>query len=146
VKAKTPNLRFREAREALGLSPEEVASRSGVQGADIWEIEGLENDLTDFYSVRDVEQFCRVLGIHPIELFGDDISEPGVSAEELVRRIHEECRARSVTLEQLDDGVGGSLAQCVEPAEKLLSHMTAGGLQWLCRELRIDWRRVLLSL
>ena len=31
-------------------------------------------------------------------------------------------------------------------SESLLEDMTVDGLQWLCRELRIDWRRVLLSL
>jgi transcriptional regulator with XRE-family HTH domain len=142
MKADTPGLRFREARERLGLSPDEVATRSGVSAADVWEIEGLDGDLTCCYSPKQLRQLCGVLGIHPIELFGGELSEP-VSPEELVRLIHEECRSRGVTLEQFEDSVEWRLSACIEPPKKLLEDMTVDGLQWLCRELRIDWRRAL---
>jgi transcriptional regulator with XRE-family HTH domain len=141
-----PHLKFRQARESLGLSPDEVASRSGVPSADVWEIEGLDGDLTCCYLPRQIQQFCRVLGIRPVELFGPDVSGPPVSADELVRRIEAECRARRVTLEEFEDAVGWGLSQCIDPPARLLENMTVDGLQWLCRELKIDWRRVLLDL
>ena len=142
----SPHLRFREARERLGLSPDELAVRSGVLHADVWEIEGLDGDLTSCYSPKQVQQFCRVLGIRPIKLFADSIEEPPVSASELARLIHAECRARGITLEQFEDMAELRLTTCIEPPEKLLEDMTVDGLQWLCRELQIDWRRVILSL
>ena len=138
-----PHLRFREARERLGLSPEEVATQSGVRDAGVWDIEECEGDLTCCYSPSDVQRFCRVLRIHPSELFGERISEPAVSPDELVRRIREECRSRGVTLEQFEDAVGWRLSACIDPPQRLLEDMTVDGLQWLCRELRIDWRRAL---
>jgi transcriptional regulator with XRE-family HTH domain len=138
-----PHLRFREARERLGLSPEEVATQSGVRDAGVWDIEECKRDLTCCYSPSDVQRFCRVLRIHPSELFGERISGPAVSPDELVRRIHEECRSRGVTLEQFEDAVGWRLSACIEPPQRLLEDMTVDGLQWLCRELRIDWRRAL---
>lgn len=138
-----PNLRFREARERLGLSPPEVAALSGVVDADVWEIEGLENDLTLCYSPNQIRQFCRVLGIRPIELFGEEITEPALSGDGLVRLIHQECHSRGITLGQFEDIVGWRLSSSMEPTEKLFEDMTVDGLQWLCRELRIDWRRVL---
>jgi hypothetical protein len=128
------------------LSPDEVAARSGVSDAGVWDIEHFEEDLTCCYSPRDVQKFCRVLGIRPVELFADSIAESPVSADELVQRIHAECRSRGVTLEQFEDAVGWRLSACIEPPERLLEDMTLDGLQWLCRELRIDWQRVLLSL
>ncbi len=143
MNAVAPHIRFREARERLGLSPDEVAAQSGVSDAGVWDIEECEGDLTCCYSLRDVQKFCRVLGIRPVELFGGEISEPAVSADELVRRIHDECRSRGVTLEQFEDAVGWRLSACIEPPERLLEDMTVDGLRWLCRELRIDWRRVL---
>jgi transcriptional regulator with XRE-family HTH domain len=143
VNAVAPHIRFREARERLGLSPDEVAARSGVSDAGVWDIEACEGDLTRGYSPRDVQKFCRVLGIHPVELFGEEISEPAVSADELVQLIHEECRSRGVTLEQFEDAVGWRLSACIEPPERLLEDMTVDGLQWLCRELRIGWRRAM---
>lgn len=143
MKAVAPHLRFREARERLGLSPDEVAARSGVTDAGIWDIEAFEGDLTCCYSPRDVQQFCRVLGIRPVELFGAGISEPPISPKELVLLIHTECRSRGVALEQFEDSVGWRLSACMEPPERLLEDMTVDGLKWLCRELRIDWQRAL---
>jgi hypothetical protein len=34
----------------------------------------------------------------------------------------------------------------MEPPERLFEEMSIDGLQWLCRELGIDWHRVILSL
>ena len=141
--ATAPHIRFREVRERAGLSPDELAVRSGVSDAGIWDIEEIDGDLTCCYSPSDVQKFCRVLGIRPVELFGDEISEPAVSPDELVRLIREECRSRGVTLEQFEDAVGWRLSACIEPPERLLEDMTVDGLQWLCRELRIDWRRAI---
>lgn len=157
MKATSPNLRFREAREYVGLSPEQVAERCGVLSpegvsccivspAGIWDIESHEDELTSCYSPRQLQQLCRVLEIRPVELFGDKVVEPAISVEELALRIHGECRARGVTLEQFEDAVGWRLSACLQPPEKLLEDMTIDGLQWLCRELHVDWRRVLLSL
>ena len=143
MKAVAPHIRFREARQRLGLSPEELATQSGIIDAGVWDIEACEGDLTCCYSPREVQKFCRVLGIRPVELFGEEISESPVSASELIRLIHEECRSRGVTLEQFEDAVGWRLSACIEPPERLLEGITVDGLQWLCRELRIDWRRAI---
>jgi len=128
------------------LSPDQFASKSGLNSPSIWDIEEIAGELTSCYSPQEIQQFCRVLGIRPIELFADTIADPPVSAGELVQRIRAECRSRDVTLEQFEDVVGWRLSACIEPPDHLLEDMTVDGLQWLCRELRIDWRRVFLSL
>jgi transcriptional regulator with XRE-family HTH domain len=144
--ATEPHLRFREARERRGLSAEHVAESCGFHPIHVWEIEGLEGDLTDCYSPGTVRKFCRVLGIRPIELFTDKTVEPPVSVEELVQRIHEECRLRGITLEQFEDIVEYPLTDCIQRPEKLLEDMFINSLQRLCQELRIDWLRVISSL
>ena len=53
-----PRIRFRQARERRGLSPEEVAERSEVSSPAIWDIETVEGDLTRCYSPNDIRQFC----------------------------------------------------------------------------------------
>jgi transcriptional regulator with XRE-family HTH domain len=138
-----PHIRFREARERLGLSPDEVAKQSGVSSAEIWDIEAYENELTSCHSPRSLQLFCRVLRVQPVDLFGGVSSGPAISPAELVQRIHEECRSRQITLEQFEDVVGWRLSESIEPAEKLLEDLTVDGLQWLCRELRIDWLRAI---
>ena len=135
--------RFREFRERAGFTIDEAAARMGVSP---FHIETTDDDFTISYSAADVQRFCNVLGARPSELFGVATTEPPVSAQELVSRIHAECRKRGVTLEQFEDAVGWRLSQCMDPPERLLDDMTLDGLQWLCRELGIDWHRVILSL
>lgn len=139
----SPHIRFREARERLGLSPDEVAKQSGVSSAEIWDIEAYENELTFCHSPRAVQLFCRILRIQPVDLFGGVASGPAISPAELVELIREECRVRQVTLVQFEDVLGWRLTESMEPAERLLEDLTVDGLQWLCRALRVDWLRVI---
>jgi hypothetical protein len=60
--------------------------------------------------------------------------------------IHEQCRLRNVDLEKFEDIVGWKLAPSLNDSDWLIREMTIDGLQWLCRELCVDWRRVILSL
>lgn len=142
----SPHVRFRQARERIGLLPDELAAQSGIPAAGIWDIEAFEGDLTSSYSPKDVQRLCRVLAISPVALFGDAVVEPPITAADLVGRIKVECSLRNISLAEFEEVVGWSLAVGMEAPEKLLENMTIDGLQWLCRELRIDWRRVLLSL
>ena len=135
--------RFRELRERAGLTQEEAANRMGISP---FHIETTDDDFTISYSVADVKRFCKVLHARPSELFGVNIAEPAVSADELVSRIHSECRKRGVTMEQFEDIVGWRLTACMDPPERLFEEMSLDGLQWLCRELGINWHRVILSL
>ena len=141
-----PHIRFRKARERLGLSPDEVASCSGHSDSEIWDLEAIDDELTSVYSPKEVQQLCQALQIRPIELFADNFTEKAVSADEVVHLIHSECQVRGKTLEQFEDIVGWRLSACIEPPNLLLEDMSVDGLQWLCRELHIDWRRVILSL
>ena len=141
-----PASRFREFRERAGLSHDEVARRSGISSPCVWDIESQDDELSSCYSPIQVQQFSHILGVRPIELFGGDFAEPPISAVELVRLIREQCQSRGVTLEQFEDSVGWRLSACIEPPEHLLADITVDGLQWLCRELGVDWRRVILSL
>ena len=53
--------------------------------------------------------------------------------------MQKEYTSRGITLEQFEDIVGWELRDFIGHPEKLLSDMTIDGLQWLCRELRVDW-------
>lgn len=144
MQAVEPRHRFKEAREQAGLSLDEVAIRTGIESLSIFDLEEFEGDLTCCYSPKELQKLCQAVGIRPIALFTGAISEPAVSAEELIRRIRDECGSRGVTLEQFEDIVGWSLIGYMDKPEVLLESISIDGLQWLCRELRIDWRRVIL--
>ncbi len=142
----SPALRFREFRERAGLTHEEVANSLLISASCIWDIESNDGELSSCYSPSDVQKLCQVLNIRPIELFGGETTGSPISAIELVRLIHEQCHSRGVTLEQFEDKVGWRLSACIEPPEHLLEDITIDGLQWLCRELSLDWRRIILNL
>lgn len=91
-------------------------------------------------------RFGVALQVRAFSFFGEQIAEAPVSAVELVERIQEECRVRNITLEQFEDAVGWKLGDSMVPPARLLEDMTLDGLQWLCRELHIEWRRVLAAL
>jgi len=141
-----PRVRFRQARERTGLSPDDVASRCGINSPSIWDIEKSDGELTSCYSPKQIQKFCSALGIRPLDLFSDGITEPPITADNLAQLISSECHSRGITLEKFEEIVGWRLSACINPPEKLLEDMTVDGLQWLCQELHIDWRRVLLSL
>jgi transcriptional regulator with XRE-family HTH domain len=143
---KTPATRFREFREKAGLSHDEAASKMGISSPAVWDIESFEDDLPSCYSPIEAKNFCRVLGIHPVALFGGEISNSPISANQLVLLIHEKCRQQNISLEQFENVVGWRLSACIVPPEHLLEDISIDGLQWLCRELEIDWLRVISSL
>jgi hypothetical protein len=125
------------------LSHDQVAAQSGLPlgASSIWDIEECERDMSN-NSPAEVRKFCHVLGIRPAELFGES-PDPPVLAPELVSLIRKECASRRLTLEQFEDIVGWRLSACIEPPERLLEDISIDGLQWLCNELRIDWRSAL---
>ncbi len=118
----------------------------GLSLACIRDIEWFDDELFSVYSPNEVQQFCKVLGTEPSSLFGIETNELPVTAPELVQLIQAQCSSRAISLEQFEDAVGWTLSGMIDPPEKLLQNMSIDGLQDLCRELEIDWQRVILSL
>lgn len=145
MKASEPHCRIKEARERAGLSMDEVAIRSGISWNSIYDLETCEGDLCAGYSPKEVERLCGATGIRPVDVFADGVSEPAISADELIRRIRDECHSRRITIEQFEEIVGWSIGACMNKPEVFLEEITVDGLKWLCEELRVDWRRVILS-
>ena len=137
---------FRKLRERIGLSHEQVAQQVGISTPSVWDIEGHEDELSDCYSLLELQKIAQTLGVRPIELFGSEISNDPVSAYELVRLIHEQCRLRGITLVEFEDIVGWRLSSDIDTPERLFGGITTEGLRWLCAELDLDWRRVISSL
>jgi transcriptional regulator with XRE-family HTH domain len=138
--------RFKKFRGRSGLSHEEAARQMDITPPSVWDLESYEDELCTVYSPAQVQRFARVLGIRPIEFFGEVPTEPPVTAAEVASLIRERCRSRKMSLEQFEDAAGWSLSECLEPPERLLENVSVDGLQDICRELDIDWRRVVFGL
>jgi hypothetical protein len=141
--APTVAARFRKFRKRAGLSENEASWQMGISSSCLWDIESCEGDLSSCYSPNELRKFCRVLKVRSNELYGVESKGLPISVQELVGLIHEQCRVRGITVEQFEDVVGWHLSLCTEEPDKLLEDMTIDGLQWLCRELGVDWHRVI---
>lgn len=142
----TPGNRFRELRQLAGLSHARLAERTGFPSAGIWDLEEVDGVLSSVYSPIEIRQLAHAVGVHPTAIFGAVATDPAVSAEELVRLIHLHCHSRGITLQQLEEGVGWTLEDSIDPPERLLEAISIDGLQWLCQALGIDWHRVICGL
>lgn len=145
MEVKAPNVRFREARERLGLSHAEFARRGDISVESVWDIETIPDELM-IYSATEIQKFCGIIHIRPLELFADDFSEPPISASELAELIKKECESRNLSLEKFEDITGSEFSICLSRPESFLESFSLDGLRDLCRGVRVDWRRTLLAL
>jgi hypothetical protein len=145
----TPGQRFRQLREKKRLLVDDIVQNSNVPGfgtSAIYDLEQCDGDLESCYSGVQLAKFCRVLGIRAVDLFASNFDETPISVETIVDLIRKECATRNISIEEFENNVGWQLVQFLERPQTLLENMTIDGLQWLCRELRIDWLRVLESI
>jgi transcriptional regulator with XRE-family HTH domain len=139
--------RFQYFRERASLSMAEVAEKMnlgmGFTDMCVWDLEAYDNELFSVYSPLQMLRLTEILGITPRELINFENSEPPVTTTELVQLINGECVTRGISLDAFEDVVGWSLNKMMEPSELLLQDMSLEGLTDLCKELRINWVRVI---
>ena len=142
----SPNaVRFREARERVGLSPEEAASRMAIAVPALWDIECMDGELT-IYSPTEIRRFCEVLRLTPRELFGIESQAAPISANDLTALIREHCRTRGLGVQQFEDAIGWSIAKSLDEPERFMHDYSIDGIQDICSELGVAWQRFILSL
>ena len=142
-----PNaVRFRKARERLGISPAEAAALMGISLPSVWDIECYDDELT-IYSANDIQKFCKALNISPRGLFGIESLAAPLNATDLVALILEHCRLHDLTIEQFEDISGWNLIKSIDDPERFLhSDYSIDGIQEICHALEIDWQRFILGL
>ena len=142
------SLRFRAARERAGLSRDDAATDMGVPVECVWEIESQDDELCTSYAPADIRHFCKVLGVRPADLFliKPDEAEPPITAEQLVKLIREHCRSRKITLPAFENAVGWRLSDSLDDPLALFEDLSLEGLRWVCDELGVDWRQIIVGL
>jgi transcriptional regulator with XRE-family HTH domain len=145
--SESPNsLRFREARERAGFSPEEAARLMCISSALLREIESVEDELTSIHSPADVQRFCSVLGIRPQELLGVRSNARPLTAGEMAGLICEHCQSKGLAIGHFEHAVGWSVARSLERPVRFLHDYSVSGIQDICRELGVNWERFALAL
>lgn len=85
-------------------------------------------------------RFAAVLGVAPRELLGTEQRDDPISANQLASAIHEQCRARGITLDDLSKRAGWDISQAADAPQLLLADFT-DGIRDICRALGLDWHR-----
>jgi transcriptional regulator with XRE-family HTH domain len=137
--------RICRARQALGLTQEDVARRWGEQTSMYWDLELFDAEAFTVISVRQLERLASVLGTSANALlFGEEPASPeaGVSYADVVARLKVRLTEDGVDLEQLGNIVGWDLGGVfADPGT--LGDMPIDGLRSVCRAVNVDWVTVL---
>jgi transcriptional regulator with XRE-family HTH domain len=137
--------RIRRAREALGLTQDDVASRWGDQTSMYWDLELFDAEAFTVISVRQLQRLASVLGASVNALlFGEEPagSESGVTYADVVARLHARMTDDAVGVEELGNSVGWDL-QALFADPGTLGDMPVDGLRSVCRAATVDWVTVL---
>ena len=138
-------LRILRAREALGLTQDEVANRWGERPSMYWDLELYDDEAFTVISVRQLHRLATVLGTSASALlFGEDpaLAELGATYDDVVARLHVRMTNDGVDVAKLGNEIGWDLdALFGDPAT--LGDMPVDGLRSVCRVASVDWVTVL---
>ena len=140
---------LRQARERKGWSIHEaatqVAANSITSRANYYDIEQCEGDLTSCCSLNEILRICKLLDIHPGDLFCK--GNPAViSILDVIRRIQTQCVEKKISIGKFEDLVGWRVESCLTNPTKALNEWNIDCLIDVCKELNIDWRCVIAGL
>ena len=139
--------RFLEAREALGLSLEEVALRWGQPVSMYWDLEFHDDEAFTVIAVRDLVILAGILRTPLMRLlFGEEPSTPlaVVPYSEVARRLHARMKDEAMSADELSEQAGWEVAEYLDAADKL-ADLPICGLRSVCRVAGVDWAATLPS-
>jgi len=137
--------RFLHAREALGLSLEEVASRWGQPPSMYWDLEFHDDEAFTVISVGDLAILAGILKTPLLRLlFGEEppIPLPAVPYADVARGLGARMQRDAISAAELSDLAGWDVTEYLDRAEKL-AELPICGLRSVCRAAGVDWVAVL---
>ena len=132
------NTVIRQARERLGLSPQQLDEAIGVISAHAYDLESYEDEVSQTLSMTELNHLCGILRLTSWELLEQLMPEHFVSPSELRDCILEDCRRRTLTVDQFGDQVGWDVQGLIRAPEEYLAQLNWNGLQDICLYLGID--------
>lgn len=132
---------LRAAREARGLSPQQLATRFGSEGHLCPDLELYDDELFTCISISDLLRLAEVLGTSPPALlFGEDSPEPiqPLSFSDIAVRIRSHLSAVKMTPDAWGELVGWDI-QAILADPLALGAYNVQGLRDICNGLGVDW-------
>ncbi len=139
--------RFLEAREALGLTQEEVAERWGQPSSMYWDLEFHDDEAFTVVTVRDLAILTEILRVPLMRLlFGEEPTPPlpTVAYSEVARRLQARMGSGAVSADELSELVGWELSELLEQPTRM-ADLPIFGLRWVCAAADVDWAATLAN-
>ena len=137
--------RFLEAREALGLSLEDVAVRWGQPVSMYWDLEFHDDEAFTVIAVRDLAILAGILRTPLMRLlFGEQPSPPlpAVPYSEVAHRLHARMKDEARSIDELSEQAGWEIAGYLTAADTL-ADLPICGFRSVCRVAGVDWAAAL---
>ena len=139
--------RFLQAREAVGLTREEVAARWGQPPSMYWDLEFHDDEAFTVVAVCDLVILGAILRTPLMRLlFGEEPSPPlaALPWSDVARRLHARMQDEAIAAADLSDMAGWELAEYLDTPEKL-AELPICGLRSICRVAGVDWAAALAT-
>jgi transcriptional regulator with XRE-family HTH domain len=141
--------KLKRAREKKGWSIDEAATQISAAGItnrnSYYDLEQIDGEIASNYSLNEITRICSLLNTHPRDLFFEEML-PALAIEEVVSKIREYCVKKKISIAQFEDAVGWRVESCLSKPNTALKEWNLVCLQDICRELQVDWRRVISGL
>jgi transcriptional regulator with XRE-family HTH domain len=141
--------KLKQAREKKGWSLDEAATQVSAAGItsrnNYYDIEQHDDEITMNCSLNEISRICNLLGIHPQDLFCDEILSK-LTIEEVVAKIKEHCAKNKISVSQFEDAAGWRVESCLSNPKIMLDEWNLDCLKDICRELQINWQQVIFDL
>jgi len=135
--------RLSKARERKGWSIDETATRVAanliINRASYYDAELCEGELTGCCSLNHILGICKLLDVHPRDLFCDR-KPAATSISEVVARIKAHCNEKKISIGEFEEIAGWQVESCLTNPTNALEEWNIDCLVDVCRELNIDWR------
>jgi transcriptional regulator with XRE-family HTH domain len=136
--------RLRGARERLGLTPAEVASKMGLSAAWYHDLEAYQDEVFTTVSLAQLQELGQMLGLEPATILVGDGTPPMDRKEYryVVDGLQRRMASESLDAETLGERLGWDIRGLLEDPEELWK-LNVTGLRDICQGVGIDWLAVL---
>jgi len=140
--------RIRVAREAAGLTREQVAQRLGMELSAYMDVEFHDDELFSVVDFETVPSLACLLGLPPlVMLFGEEppFDIPAVAPSDVAVALAGRMESEGLTLDQLSEEVGWDLGPVLRDPETIWTDFPVLGMNDLCNALGLDWVGLLVE-
>ena len=129
--------------EAIGKTPEEMATLIRISVAEYDEREAFEGELNMVLNLAELSKLSSVLGIHTRLLFdGENLNAQLVSTHELMTKIRACLNSTCASVSEFEDRVGFKIEKSLSDPFEILK-WNVDCLRFVCKETGVDWRLAL---